>query len=169
MARETWVQSQVESYQRLKKWYLMPPYLTLSIKGYRSRVKWSNPEKGVASSPTPWCSKLSKREPSGHPRLWSPTLLFYLLIKPWMYFSSSFWYVLTISLSFLSFYTLAFVGFLILSKDAFFHVVFLCYWLPGSSTFGSWFGWYSLIRCFYIGGNKVFISVIQSMSLRCLL
>ena len=69
MARETWVQSQVESYQRLKKWYLMPPCLTLSIIWYGSRVKWSNPGKGVASSPTPWCSKLSKREPSGHPRL----------------------------------------------------------------------------------------------------
>ena len=79
MARETWVQSQVESYQRLKKWYLMPPCLTLSIIRYRSRVKWSNPGKGVAPSPTPWFSKLSKREPSGHPRLWSPTLLTYLL------------------------------------------------------------------------------------------
>ena len=76
MARETWVQSQVESYQRLKKWYLIPPCLTLSIIRYGSRVKWSNPGKGVAPSPTPWCSKLSKREPSGHPRLWSPTLLF---------------------------------------------------------------------------------------------
>ena len=67
------VQSQVESYQRLKKWYLMPPCLTLSIIRYGSRVKWSNPGKGVAPSPTPWCSKLSKREPSGYPRLWSPT------------------------------------------------------------------------------------------------
>ena len=76
MARETWVQSQVESYQRLKKWYLMPPCLTLSIIRYGSRVKWRNPGKGVAPSPTPWCSKLSKREPSGHPRLWSPTLLY---------------------------------------------------------------------------------------------
>ena len=28
MALKTWVQSQVESYQRLKKWYLMPPCLT---------------------------------------------------------------------------------------------------------------------------------------------
>ena len=74
MARETWVQSQVESYQRLKKWYL-PPCLTLSIVRYGSRVKWSNPGKGVAPSPTPWYSKLSKREPSGRPRLWSPTLL----------------------------------------------------------------------------------------------
>ena len=55
MARETWVQSQVESYQRLKKWYLMPPCLTLSIIRYGSRVKWSNPGKGVAPSPTPWC------------------------------------------------------------------------------------------------------------------
>ena len=70
MARETWVRSQVESYQRLKKWYLMPPCLTLSIIRCGSRVKWSNPEKGVAPSPTHWCSKLSKREPSGHPRLY---------------------------------------------------------------------------------------------------
>ena len=31
MAWVTWVQSQVESYQRFKKWYLMPPRLTLSI------------------------------------------------------------------------------------------------------------------------------------------
>ena len=79
MARNIWVQSQVESYQRLKKWYLMPPCLTLSIIRYGSRVKWSNPGKGVAPSPTPRYSKLSKREPSGHPRLWSPTLV-YLLI-----------------------------------------------------------------------------------------
>ena len=56
MAQEIWFQSQVESYQRLKKWYLMPPCLTLSIIRYGSRVKWSNPEKGVAPSPTPWCS-----------------------------------------------------------------------------------------------------------------
>ena len=28
MAWETGVQSQFESYQRLKKWYLMPPHLT---------------------------------------------------------------------------------------------------------------------------------------------
>ena len=60
MARETWVQSQVESYQRLKKWYLMPPCLTLSIIRYRSRVEWSNPGKGVAPSPTPWCSSYRK-------------------------------------------------------------------------------------------------------------
>ena len=39
IALETWVQSQVESYQRLKKWYLMPPCLTLSIIRYGSRVK----------------------------------------------------------------------------------------------------------------------------------
>ena len=53
---ETCVQSQVESYQRLKKWYLMPLCLTLSIIRYGSRVKWSNQEKGVAPSPTPCCS-----------------------------------------------------------------------------------------------------------------
>ena len=43
-----WVQSQLESYQRLKKWYLMPPGLTLSIIRYGSRVKCSNPGKEVA-------------------------------------------------------------------------------------------------------------------------
>ena len=55
MARETWVQFQVKSYQRLKKWYLMPPWLTLSIIRYGSRVKWSNPGKEEAPSPTTWC------------------------------------------------------------------------------------------------------------------
>ena len=56
IAREIGVQSQVESYQRLKIWYLMPPFLTLSIIMYGSRVKWSNSSKGVAPFPTPWCS-----------------------------------------------------------------------------------------------------------------
>ena len=54
------VQSQVESYQRLKKWYLMPPCLTLSIISYGSSVKWSNPGKGVVPSPIPWCSSYRK-------------------------------------------------------------------------------------------------------------
>ena len=60
MARETWVQSQVDSYQRLKKRYLMPPCSTLSIIRYRSRIMWSTPGKGVAPSPTPWCSSYRK-------------------------------------------------------------------------------------------------------------
>ena len=55
-----WVQSRVESYQRLKKWYLMPPCLTLSIIRYGSRVKWSNPGNGVAPSPTPRCGSYWK-------------------------------------------------------------------------------------------------------------
>ena len=67
MARETWVQSQVESYQRLKKWYFMPPCLALSIIRYGSRVKWSNPGKGVAPSPTPWCSKAIEKGAFGSP------------------------------------------------------------------------------------------------------
>ena len=52
MVWETRVQSQVESYQRLKKWYLMLPCLTLNIIRYGSRVKWSNLGNGVAPSPT---------------------------------------------------------------------------------------------------------------------
>ena len=60
MVRETGVQSQVESYQRLKKWLLMPTCLTLSIIRWRSRVKWSNPGNGVTPSPTPRCSSYWK-------------------------------------------------------------------------------------------------------------
>ena len=55
MVRETGVQSQVESYQRLKKWYLMPPCQALSIIRLASRVKWSNPWNGVVPSSTPQC------------------------------------------------------------------------------------------------------------------
>ena len=41
---------------RLKKWYLIPRCLKLSIIRYVSRVKWSNPGNRVAPSSTPWCS-----------------------------------------------------------------------------------------------------------------
>ena len=40
--------------------------MAITMEQYLSRERSSAP-------PTPWCSKLSKREPSGHPRLWSPT------------------------------------------------------------------------------------------------
>ena len=52
IVQDTGVQSQVESYQRLKKLSLMPPCLTLSIIRYVSRVapsltpQWSNNWKG---------------------------------------------------------------------------------------------------------------------------
>ena len=60
MDREIWAQSQVESYQRLKKWYLILPCLTLSIIRYGSRIKWSNPGEGVMLTPTPSCSSYWK-------------------------------------------------------------------------------------------------------------
>ena len=60
MVRETGFQSKVESYQILKKWYLIPPCLALSTIRYGSRVKWSNSGKGVAPSPTPWCRSFRK-------------------------------------------------------------------------------------------------------------
>ena len=60
LVRDACVQSQVESYQRLKKWYLMPPCLILSIIRYVSKIKWSNRGKGVAPSPTLWCSSYLK-------------------------------------------------------------------------------------------------------------
>ena len=43
------------------KWYLMPLCLTLSIITYGSRVKWGNPEKRVAPSPTPLYQVLPHR------------------------------------------------------------------------------------------------------------
>ena len=60
MFRETGVQFQVESYQRLKKWYLISTSLILSIIKYVSRVTWRNPGKGVVPSPTPRCSSYWK-------------------------------------------------------------------------------------------------------------
>ena len=42
---------------KTQKWYMMPPCLTLSIIRYGSRVKWSNPRKGIAPFPTLWCSR----------------------------------------------------------------------------------------------------------------
>ena len=63
---------------KLRIWYLLPHCLTLSIIRYGSRVKWSNPGKGVVPSRTPRCSSYWV-EPSGHPRLRSQTL--HLLIK----------------------------------------------------------------------------------------
>ena len=60
MVRENGVQSQVESYQRFKRWYLMPPCLTISIIRWGSRVNWSTSRNGVAPSPTPWCSSYWK-------------------------------------------------------------------------------------------------------------
>ena len=49
------VQSQVGSYQRHEKWYLISSCLTLSVLRYASTVKWSNPEERVVPSPTPRC------------------------------------------------------------------------------------------------------------------
>ena len=45
----------------IPKWYLIPPGFTLSDIRYVSRVKWSDPGKGVAPSHTPWCSSYWKR------------------------------------------------------------------------------------------------------------
>ena len=50
------VQSQVDSYHRLRKWYLMPPCLALSIIRLGSRVEWSNPDNGETSALKPRCS-----------------------------------------------------------------------------------------------------------------
>ena len=59
MARKTRVQSQVKSYQRLKKMVL--DNSLLNTQNYKVWVKWLNPGKGVAPSPTPWCSSYWKR------------------------------------------------------------------------------------------------------------
>ena len=60
MARETWVQSQVESYQRLKKMVLDASLL--NTKHYKVRIKGKveQSREGVAPSPTHWCSSYRK-------------------------------------------------------------------------------------------------------------
>ena len=60
MAQETRFQSQVDSYQQIKKVYLILPCLTLSIIRCVSSVKWSNPGKRVAPSPISWYSSYWK-------------------------------------------------------------------------------------------------------------
>ena len=71
---------------------------------------------------------------------------------------------------YLSFWILAFVGFLCLSKDVFVRYSFFpnYYWLPRNSTcvFFS-FGWYVLSSC-YIDGYKLFIFLKLGMSFRFL-
>ena len=52
---KTGVQYQVESYQRLKKCYMVAPCLTLSIKRYRTRVNWSNQGKRITPTHTLQC------------------------------------------------------------------------------------------------------------------
>ena len=84
MVQETGVQSLVESYQRLKKWYLRLSCLSLSIIRYGSRVKGSNPRNWVAPFPTPrfnsyW--KMQSKVPFSRPWRRSPTLLFYTFPK----------------------------------------------------------------------------------------
>ena len=60
MVQEIGVQSQVDSYQNLKKCYLTSLWLTLSIIRYGSRVNWFIPWKEVVTSSTPWCSNYRK-------------------------------------------------------------------------------------------------------------
>ena len=67
---------------------MIPPCLTLSNVRYISRVKWSNPGKGVAPSLTPRCCSYWKGSPSGHPRLRLPTLLLLTLWDPNKYYHS---------------------------------------------------------------------------------
>ena len=82
------VQCQVVSYQRFLKWYLIPPFLTLSDIRFVSRVNWNNPGKGVAPSSTPRCSSYWKgsllvAHDYVRPRLRSRILLTFFYI--WIY------------------------------------------------------------------------------------
>ena len=53
LVEESCIQSQVPSYLKLLKCYLITPWLTLGNIRYVSRLKWSSPGKGVAPSSTP--------------------------------------------------------------------------------------------------------------------
>ena len=56
VVRDIGVKFHVDSYQSLKKWYLIPPCLILSIIRYISRVKGNNSGKGITPSTTHLCS-----------------------------------------------------------------------------------------------------------------
>ena len=56
MIRETGVQSLVESYQNLKKMVIDTSLLNTQQYKVWIKGKMINPRKGVAPSPTPWCS-----------------------------------------------------------------------------------------------------------------
>ena len=60
MARESWVQSQVESYQRLKKMVLDASLLNTQHYKVRIKGKVEQSREGVAPSPTHWCSSYQK-------------------------------------------------------------------------------------------------------------
>ena len=60
MAQETWVQSQVESYQKLKKMVLDASLLNTQHYKVRIKGKVELFREGVAPSPTPWCSSYRK-------------------------------------------------------------------------------------------------------------
>ena len=65
---------------KILKWYLIPPRLTLSNIRYVSRVKWSNPGKRVAPSPTPWWSSYWKGSHQVTVDYSRPTLLYFINI-----------------------------------------------------------------------------------------
>ena len=81
MVRETGVQSQVELYQRLKKWYLMSPSLTLNIIRYGSRVSEAIQGKGL-HLPLHLDVVAIEKEPLGRPRVQSVDLLTTNLLQP---------------------------------------------------------------------------------------
>ena len=90
MVLETEVQSQVESYQRLKKWYMISLCLILSTIRWGSKLKYSNPRNGVAPSPTPrrrsyWIGE----QPSISAHIYIPDSIYELFInneEDWFFF-----------------------------------------------------------------------------------
>ena len=75
MVWETWVQSQVESYQRLKKKKMLLDASLLKTQHYKVQIKGKMEQSRERSCvlPTPWCSSYRKGELLGHLRLRSPT------------------------------------------------------------------------------------------------
>ena len=93
---------------KTQKWYLMPLCLILSIIRYRSKVKWCNPENGVALSHTPWCGSYWKGSPgSTSTKIANFTLIFisifyiYFIFIFYIYFISTF-HIYFISLSYIN-------------------------------------------------------------------
>ena len=75
MVQETGVQSQVQSYQKLKN--IVLDAALLNNQHYKDEGKVEQSREWSSSLPYTSMLELLKREPLGHPGLRSPALLFY--------------------------------------------------------------------------------------------
>ena len=91
-------------------------------------------------------------------------LIFWISDLELLFFFCCFWCVLISSFRFLELLCFS-IWLVVLFFFKFISFFPNCYWLLGNS----WFGWYILGCCFYMGSNNVFTFILWNMSFRSLL